>query len=162
MKISDFTTKQQVWAGILVGGIAIAGLIMKDPEPAKAETALKAPSEVTVLEKWEYGPDAKNIAILIYDWAGLTEKSAKEIAYKQCGGPCAMAYFYSSQEAYDLHAVKRTKFSNPEIEFGGDMKKMVKEEEKWKKADNHWITIQKNLIATVSGDEFESFPYKKD
>lgn len=149
MKISDLTKKQKIW---LVGGLLLIGGIGAATEDKPEKSVAAEP--VRVLEKWP-----NNVALLVLDDKQFNEVTAKELAKKQCGD-CAVAYFYKTQEAYDLHAYKRTMFTNPDTEFGGDFKKMVRAEEKWKESNGNWNKVKNNLIATVAMDEYSEFPLK--
>lgn len=160
MKISDLSTRQQIVAAILICSVLGIGALVTKPE-AKTATVVNShkPSAIP-LEKWKSSGGGKNVAILLVGIDSLTENQAIELALDQCQGKCQVAYFYSNEQAYNLHAFKRTNFSDPYVQFNGDMKKMIKAEEKWKKEDNHWKTVQDGLVARLAFDEFVTYPLR--
>lgn len=133
-------------------GIVIVGFLVMPKEEGTIE-------DNTLLETWSHGANNQNIAILIKDTTSFNSERAKEISEEICNGPCTNAYFYANMDAYQLHAYKRTTFDNSNTSI--DIKKLVATENEWKNTDNHWKTVQDNLIATLSFGEFNPYPYKQ-
>jgi hypothetical protein len=122
-------------------------------------TESKQSTQMEVLEKWQAG-DAFNVALLVPDTSQFNSRTAFEAVSEYCGEKCNVAYFYGTKGAYDLHALSRSTFTNPNIDYGGDIKRMIKAQNEWKVKDNNWKKVQENLIATVSFDDFQPYPYK--
>jgi uncharacterized lipoprotein NlpE involved in copper resistance len=114
--------------------------------------------DVEVLEKWHFGENGENIALLVKDTANFSESVAKLAAAERCEGECNVVYFYRTKEAYNLHAYKRTKFSNSDA-FGSP-KKLAKAQKVWENTNGNWEKVQNGLLATISFGEFSPYPYK--